>query len=346
MEIKKSEFTWKPNYIKIPCTILKPNKENMEIFNQELWVVKFNEGFTELERSPSGGLTSRVHFPSYSYTYGNTGAELLVLDLDGFYRLQFRAEPEKVSEERTLSGRNAFQKFVEILEYYNINIDDYAVEDGEYYKAQIEKPMISLYDESLKDKVLGSVHHIDFHNSYPGGLKRTHPEFSEVIDDLYRMRKDNPIYKAILNYSIGFMQSKWCNYRYAKLSRDAINDNNARIRQVSDALKNSGRSIIAYNTDGIWYKGDVFHGELEGKNCGEWENDHINCTIRFKSAGSYEYIENNHYYPVVRGYTNLDKIRPRSEWKWGDIYKAVVSEFYFTDDGIYEGEEWETYLKN
>lgn len=89
--------------------------------------------------------------------------------------------------------------------------------------------------------------------------------------------------------------------------------------------------VLLYNTDGIWYCGDVYHGEGEGKRLGEWENDHINCMFRAKSAGSYEFVEDGKYYPVVRGRTNLDLITPRENWKWGDIFKkeAKVIEFYW-----------------
>ena len=131
-----------------------------------------------------------------------------------------------------------------------------------------------------------------------------------------------------LDASIGFFQSKYCDlngYRYclANLSRDAINDNNARIRQVERELIESGRTPLLYNTDGIWYQGEPLEsGRDHGKGIGMWENDHKDCVIRIKSRGCYEYMEMGKYHPVVRGTTLLDRVKCRDQWSWGDIYET------------------------
>jgi hypothetical protein len=116
------------------------------------------------------------------------------------------------------------------------------------------------------------------------------------------------------------------------------------MRELAEKMKKSGRRILAYNTDGIWYVGDVYHDEGEGKGLGQWENDHINCKIRFKSAGSYEYIENGKYTPVQRGLTKLDSIKPRDEWQWGDIFSDEGKEITYTfvnEIGFIEGDNYE-----
>ena len=119
--------------------------------------------------------------------------------------------------------------------------------------------------------------------------------------------------KAILNFSIGWMQSyKPSNKRYAEwahLSRDAIADNNKRIIDLSIRLQASGRKILGYNTDGIWYQGQIYHGAGEGNNLGDWSNDHTNCLFRSKSDGSYEFIEDNTYNAVVRNCRNSNLIQ-------------------------------------
>ena len=101
---------------------------------------------------------------------------------------------------------------------------------------------------------------------------------------------------------------------------------------------NNGRHLILTNVDGIWYTGDIYHGDGEGDKLGQWSNDHMNCTCRAKSAGAYEYIENGEYHAVVRGSTNLDKIKPRDQWVWGDIYNedAVPKKWMLTEDGLTE----------
>ena len=258
------------------------------------------------------------------------------------WRIQFRAGVYD-NDNKKMSGREAFQKFKDVLKQFNINLETYAIEDGKKVKEEIEKPLIMMANRGFKDAILENVNHIDFHNSYPGGLVNTHPEFAEPIIYCYNKRNEDPVYKAILNFSIGFMQSKWCNYQYAHLSRDAINDNNKRVRKVAEDLVKAGRVIVAYNTDGIWYKGEVYHGELEGSEIGQWQNDHINCKFRMKSDGAYEYIENGLYHPVVRGYTKLDRIKARDCWVWGDIYQAELITFYINKDGVQYKEDtiWE-----
>ena len=49
---------------------------------------------------------------------------------------------------------------------------------------------------------------------------------------------------------------------------------------------------------------------------------------------AYEFIENGQYYPVMRGISPLDKVKPRSEWKWGDIYVGSILTFSFSYIGI------------
>lgn len=126
---------------------------------------------------------------------------------------------------------------------------------------------------------------------------------------------------------------------WANLARDAIADNNKRIFDLAFELTISGREVIGYNTDGIWYRGEIYHGNGEGDNLGEWHNDHINCLFRSKSDGAYEFIEDGKYMAVVRGNTSFDAIEPdRNNWHWGDIYKGTLLTFKFDEEKgvIYE----------
>jgi hypothetical protein len=52
-----------------------------------------------------------------------------------------------------------------------------------------------------------------------------------------------------------------------------------------------------------------------------------------RSAGAYEFIEDGKYHVRLRGHTNLDHIKPRSCWEWGDIYQdeCVVINFEFVE---------------
>ena len=243
------------------------------------------------------------------------------------WRIQFRTKlPNK------MSGRKAFTAFKRILLKHGINLDEYAISNGAEVKETIEKPLIGAKREIFYDYTFEKVNHIDFHSSYAGGLANTHPEFRDILTTLYSKREEKEEYKNILNFSIGFMQSvAGCKARWAHLSRDAIQDNNKRVKNLAETLEKKGRIVLTFNTDGIWYKGAVYHGAGEGEGLGEWHNDHIDCTFRARSAGSYEFIEKNVYHAVVRGVANDLK----ADWKWGDIYekKAEPQIFKFTEEG-------------
>ena len=121
------------------------------------------------------------------------------------------------------------------------------------------------------------------------------------------------------------MQSSIIHARYARLSRDAIHDNNRRVYELAERVRAAGYIPLLYNTDGFWYcdpehKGP-YHGAGEGSGLGEWHTDHHAEKWRAKSAGAYEYIENGEYTPVIRGRTRLDLTQHRRDWQWGDIFE-------------------------
>jgi hypothetical protein len=107
---------------------------------------------------------------------------------------------------------------------------------------------------------------------------------------------------------------------------------------LSKSLSELGYRILAYNTDGIWYQsftGDAYHDASEGADIGQWKTDHSDCKIRFKSRGCYEYIEDGVYTPVFRGTSSYERIVPRDQWVWGDIYSGeLISYRWVSGRGI------------
>ena len=328
MQLKHTAISSKINYLLIPVSVFEINAAGAKAFNKiYLWLK--NQNLHQLERTSSGGIKNGPHCkrPAWDVKVNRTCVELTVLLEEGAWRIQFRAKlPEG------MSGRKAFTKFKRLLLKNGIDLDTYAIENGPEVKEEIEKPLIGAKSRVFYDLTFEQVNHIDFHSSYAGGLANTHPEFRKVLNELYEKREENEEYKNILNFSIGFMQSiPGCKARWAHLSRDAIKDNNDRVKKLAETLEKKGRIVISFNTDGIWYKGPVYHGAGEGDGLGQWHNDHICCKFRARSAGSYEFIENGIYNPVVRGVNNEKK----NGWQWGDIYekKAEVSLFYFDEEG-------------
>lgn len=325
------------------------NIESAELYNEILDYLK-KADLNIIKRTKSGAIAkgpkNTLH-NSYAYDVIRTarGVRLtVILGTDTYVLSVGKGKVDKVGE---IYPTQAFEAFEEKCEEFGIDLDSYKITNGAEVKETIESPMIHMnFIQTEDDEPLTNVHHIDFHNSYPAGLANTHPEFRPVIEYFYNERKVNPVNKAVLNYTIGKMQSlKWQDTAaWAHLAKDAIEDNNFRVLMLSMTLELTGRKVIGHNTDGIWYQGPIYHGDGEGKGLGQWENDHINCTFRAKSHGAYEFIENGTYYAVVRGTTPLDSIKPdRSTWEWGDIYKGDAIKFTFDDEGYIKILESETH---
>ena len=327
-ELKHTKSSAKTNYLLIPVSVFDITDEGAKAFNKiYFWLKK--QKLYQIERTPSGGIKNGPHRirPAWDIKRSRNCIELTVLLEEGEWRIQFRSKlPNK------MSGRKAFTLFKRILRKKGIELEKYAIENGPDIKEEIEKPLIGAARDLFYDYTFEKVNHIDFHSSYAGGLANTHPEFREVLEELYSKREEKEEYKNILNFSIGFMQSiSGCKARWSHLSRDAIKDNNDRVKKLAETLEKKGRIVLTFNTDGIWYKGTVYHGEGEGDGLGQWHNDHTNCKFRARSAGSYEFIENGVYHAVVRGIANDIK----TNWQWGDIYtkEAEPELFYFTEEG-------------
>ena len=327
LELEHAPLTLSINYILIPVNIINIDREGAKRFNKIYNWLKTTR-WSKIERTKSGGIAVglKLRLPAWDVRRTRNCVELTILCEEGMWRIQFRSSlPNKA-----LSGRGAFKLFKAILLKHGIDLNDYEISNGPEVKKTITPAPVKLARLSYINHTFTNVHHLDFHSSYPAGLVNTHPEFRKVIEELYDKRHENEDYKAILNYSIGFMQSiTGCGARWANLSRDAIHDNNRRIAEMTVKLEKTNRIPLLYNTDGIWYMGEIYHDNDEGEGLGQWSNDHINCKFRAKSEGAYEFIENGVYHPVVRGINNEDK----KDWQWGDIYqeKAKVELFTFNE---------------
>lgn len=329
------------DYVKLSKNIRKINRlnikkiecgntvESAQLFNlyYKWLVLECPYKLMYLGKTASGGIHVRTLIQwGYDWRPRKSGVEFIYLGKEGSLRVIFSQKPDGIN------GRTCYAKFKEVCEDFKIDLKKYAISNGEEVKKLIETTKIDFFGQS--GKTYYGVHHLDLNSSYMSGIAYNTPELYPVIKEIYDKRKEDPIYKDILTHTFGYFQSQGCTvnnlpYAYANLSKQAIEFNNRYIENLSQKLKESGHYVLAYNTDGIWYSGDVYHDENEGKDLGQWKNDHINCKIRFKSKGAYEYEENSKYHPVVRGRTKLDKIKPRDQWVWGDIY-ADDCEFVYT----------------
>lgn len=317
------------NYLRIPTEIYGFNKDGIESFNDIISKYESLYQWHDIKRTPAGGISSRhQRLPAWDFIVSTSRIEVTILTADECFRVQISQQAKNTeSTKNNLGGRKAFYIFKKICERHNINLNELAVTNGEEYKKKIQPPMIKAWRRKDLFNIFDNVHHIDLNSSYMSGIAKKYPILKPAIDEIYNNRKDpnlNATYKAILNYSYGYFQSEYCKingYKYAlaNLSLAAREYNDEKINHLIEELQKNGCRILAINTDGIWYEGDLYHDADEGTDLGQWKHDHKNCTFRMKSDGAYEFIEDGKYTPVVRGSTKLDQIKDRINWKWGDI---------------------------
>lgn len=333
-----SRPTMKPNYIEITPTKLEFTEENVELFNNVYRYCLVNN-FHEIVRTKSGGICKKrgvLKFPAYDVV--KTGTKIIITVL-GFRNYRIMLSSAGDVENEYTKNSNWKKIWYEMCKRFDISMRDYAIEDGMEVRKEVPKYLTDTPRKSYYNITYRNVNHIDFHSAFPGGLIETHPEFEPVVRTLYEKKEllktenseESSLYKLVLNAIIGYFWSKQIKAKYANLAKDAITRSNDKLLELSDRLQKAGRVVLLFNTDGIWYGGDEYHGDGEGKDIGEWSNDHVNCKFRMKSSGAYEYEENGVYHPVVKGRTNLDKVLPREQWKWGYIYrkglKVLVYDF-------------------
>ena len=321
-------------YATHPCEV-GLDGEGVELFN-EVYKTLLKMGLAGIKRTKSGalarGMSNWGNLAAWDVITTSLGVRLTVIVEGWVYVL--KVGTFKMEKDPGIYPSQAFMAFKEACMEGGIDLDLYADDKGKEIKKEIPPAMISMARHMKEtDKGLKGANHLDFHSSYPAGLCNKHPEFRKVIEPIYERRKVDPSCKAMLNYAIGCMQSPKEPFkaRWSRLAKDAIQDNMDRINDMICRLVTSGREILGINTDGIWYLGEPYHGEGEGEGLGQWRNDHVNCLFRSKSSGAYEFIENGKYYAVVRGLTTLDRVKPRSEWEWGDIYKGSYLAFEFKE---------------
>lgn len=332
---KSSNPTMKPNMTLIPVNNFGFNDEGITKFNsiyQYCLELEKQGLIKQFVSTPSGGI-SIAHEnirggARYRVVITKSIAELIIRNNDSrYYRFQIGY---KKDEQCSITGRTAFRTYVHELAKDGVDISKFAIDNGYEVKQTIPSPKIDVVVST--DRTYYNAHHIDINSAFQAGMMEAFPELEKTVKRIYSKRKENPEFKAILNMTQGFMQSALVNYKYSHISKAGYVWTNNKLEALTQKLINNGYRILGYNTDGIWYQGEQpYHDEDEGTDIGQWKNDHTYCKLRFKSKGAYEFIENEQYHAVVRGSTNLDKIKPRELWQWGDIYQAELEQFIFIE---------------
>ena len=339
----------KPNLIRFPITkvTLEEWNELVRYYNNMYEEELINRGFVFTTCGAISTTKENLMHNNCCYEVRETRYmhELIICCGKGRARVQY--DHGQVVQEKSCSGHKAFMKLKRAFEKDGIDLSKYYIENGKEIKETIPKPLITLC--ILPNVTYTNVYHLDINSAYPYAMTIIMPEWKKTIERIYDGRMNNSMNKAVLNMSYGWFQCRYFGFKLAHISKFCIEYTINYLAKITEEITKNGCSAICYNTDGIWFKCDdpSYIEELEKKTnyqLGGYKLDHKNCSIRFKSAGCYEYIEDGIYTPVVRGRTNLDDLKKRSEWVWGDIYKATPHIYYNSTDeyGIIEiGDEKE-----
>ena len=324
------ESYYKVNFYILPLTQVSLKKENLSQksiskLNEYLNKFKSCKAFSKLKRTKSRGISvvgSYLHSHPFQYDIVTSTSKIVitVVTKEGCYKIVLGWFKDKKDKKK---GKTPSSRLIKACEDANIDMSSYATdyEEGKQAAETIHKPEVRTV-EAMKDKIYeDNIHHLDFHKFYPSGIAMIHPEFKPVFEKLAQEGD-----KDALDIGTRFLASKYADYSHAKLIKEGIDFMYKRFFEVYMELKNTNHKVLAFNTDGIWYQGDIFHGKYEGAGLGEWENDYTNVKkIRFKSAGlgAYEFIkEDNTYEPRYKGSSTYERVVPRENWVWGDIYKG------------------------
>lgn len=323
----------KPNKLKIPKVVFPI--EDIDKWN-EIHQFCIDSELLQVNPTPSGALpynyTCKLN-PRYMVVSTHTGFELVICYMKyGLYR--FILGNGKKSEDNTVSGSDAVKEIYKTADEHGLLdvLKEYAVdkEEGLQEKNLINSPMVKVANPNYEGKEFDNVHHLDFNESYGSRICEYDPRLRPVFEDIHERRKENKsFYKFVETNSIGCFQSKYCvdintqykssPYQLAKLARVAVNGTVDKILEMAAKLVFSGRKPLLYNTDGIWYQGDIYHDADEGYGLCQWKNDHKNCKLYIKSAGAYQYIEGGKVQTVLRGRSSLDLIKSRDDFEWREI---------------------------
>ena len=334
---KHSKRVEKPNRYAMPVNEF--TLDQVEEFNEIYFYIK--DHYTRVEPTPSKSISYErsIRYKSrYIVITNNSKFEICLVCDKGCYRFLIGEKIDK--EVNCVSGKKAVRQLLRTAKKLSVDLTKYAVstEEGKRIKEQIDSPLIEEYclKRILTHKeYIGGVHHLDLNSSYASRISEAIPELRPLFEYIYERReKNNNYFKHVLTNSIGCFQSPFClnptNYKkiapyaLASLAKIAINNTRKMIELYCDKLTKSGREVILTNTDGIRYKGELYHDVNEGVGLCQRKHDHVNVDLLVKSKGAYQFRENGIVKTILRGRTNLDSYIARDNRERGRILDETI----------------------
>lgn len=347
---KHIEFNKKPNKDGIPMNSIQLNDDGVDEFNA---IYRYcSRRYMQVEPTPSGGIpfNSYVKYHDrFCVVVKKASFEIIIASRDGCYRFVIKSTRE--NKETRDSGVAATRNIYKIAKDLGIDLTKYETpgdtEERKAVKNEIKKAHIELLANNVVGKVLHNCFHIDINSAYGAKIGEKYPEllpiYEKVYNDRLKAKNEHDDYynsklKSVLTNSTGCYQSEFCPdfndprsrkpYAFTNLAKAAVNGCREEIEYLIEEGRRQGFIPILTNTDGIYFMslipGRVFKSPKLGDGLGQYKIDFEGDMI-IKSKGSYQLrFKDGHIKTVVRGQTQLDKVKDRSQWYFGEILEDNV----------------------
>ena len=346
----KSVSTLYPNFREIPCTTLASNieRERNKFNNIYRALIKYWP-FKGVPRTKSGGIKLgkrsfkvNSYFKCFDIIRDRKGIVLTICDGDyNWYKIYSysnhinRDDVQMYKEYSKMVGELKSRDSDHVLD--SIACKD--IKEGMQVKNEIEKAERVLFPEYKEIEIRNEIiWDLDINSAWPFYACQEFPILKPYFETLFRKKneikakygKSSVQYaqiKTIINGILGYCQSQFSGYKYARFARAGVNGTNKALREYVEALRSKGYKVIMTATDGIVvYKPgnkdpDLIKKEMAenipfGSEFGQVKIDSISDGFWGRSSNAYCLINKDNSIKVrLSGLCKLDHLKPdRDTW--------------------------------
>ena len=341
------------NILRFPITYVGSFVDHMEELNELMrryplchfkYVTRKRTGSIHLAKSYLNEVTTGSQVIG---TNSTTTIQLIIHDRDkGWCIVQIQRD--KLEQTRSVSGLNALKSLIDAVPALKRYIsDDRSANDAAQQAAK------KLYREfegvpanatQYNGQVLNHVWSVDINSAFPYALTHIVPSSKQYIHKLYAKRKVSAKAKGKLNNAIGAMTSKVTTFlglppkALSQLRYEILNWHNDQFQAYVDYFESQGAIILNKRIDSIkflWPHQDRKPRiPNEGTDIGQLKVDFADATYLQISTSKYQYIDptTNKLKVVISGLTSLDRIKPREDWNWDDIFTCGMQQSFCYDE--------------
>lgn len=168
--------------------------------------------------------------------------------LSDWKQVIIRKSKQTSNFEQSVTGLRAWNYMYALLKkYYSVEeIEEcFNTHQSEYNENQIQVHILP--EDSEKILRFDNCYKYDINSAHGDALREIFPKASKAIEDMFLKRKEKPIYKAYMNYFVGFM----CKKNHRKTYNWVVQRTT---RKLNIAMTQVDGEIIYANTDGFIVK--------------------------------------------------------------------------------------------